>query len=113
MMLVIVFNLVLIVFQTDKEALCFPLFEDRPQDCPTHGDNISWLRNVNLALVVFYTLEATIKIYAARRSYFEQVGNILDFLICVLSILAELLDGLIPVSWLRVFRLWRLVRVMN
>merc|ERR1719379_542695 len=37
---VILLNVVLVVYQTDQEAKCFPEYEDDPFACPTNGLNI-------------------------------------------------------------------------
>jgi len=101
------------VYQTDSEAKCFPLYEDNVSECPWLGDNIEWLDITNKVLVIFYSLEAFLKIYAARGRYFAFTENVLDFTICVFGCISEVVGNLIPVSWLRVFRLWRLVRIAN
>lgn len=110
---VILSNLVLVVYQTDAEAQCYPDYEDNFPNCPTNGDNIFWLRVVNLTLLFFYSIEAALKIFVARLRYFRRVDNLLDLTICTMGVAAEVLANFVQLSWLRIFRLWRLVRVAN
>lgn len=112
-MTIIVFNLVLVVIQTDSEALCFPQYRDDWKNCPTKGDNILWMEASNLALVIYYSSEAVAKLFVARCPYFKRWENIFDFVICVIGILGEIFGSIINLSWLRIFRLWRLVRLLN
>jgi len=112
--IVIVYNLVLVVIQTDEEAKCFPEYSSSNfEDCGTNGENIAWLKYSNLALLIFYSFEAGGKIFVAHFAYFKGKDNLLDFVICCLGWLGEFLNGLVGLSWLRVFRLWRLFRIIN
>lgn len=47
---VILFNVCIIVIETDEEAKCYPLYKDRVSDCPTSGASIEWLVLTNWVL---------------------------------------------------------------
>ena len=112
MMLIILANLVLVVYQTDIEATCFPEFTEKTiADCPSNGNNIEWLRLGNLLLLILYSFEAMGKVFVAHCSYFRHVDNLVDFTICVLGWVSEVLTGFISLSWMRVFRLWRMLLI--
>jgi len=110
---IIVCNLVIVVYQTDQEAKCYPDYELDFKSCPHSGEQIMWLKGMNLALLMLYSVEALMKIIVAQLDFFKRADNLLDLTICVMGFLAEILQDLIQVGWLRVFRLWRLVRVLN
>ena len=88
-------------------------YKEDELECPTISGNIVWLFWTNVALLIFYSIEAIAKIYVARCKYFWRAENNLDLSICVTGWLAEAFSHMFSASWLRIFRLWRLVRVLN
>jgi hypothetical protein len=114
MSIAIVANLIIIVIQTDKEAECIPEFEGRLPACFETGNNdITWLVRTNQVFVAFYSVEAACKLFVARWAYFSQLGNIIDGAVCISGIAAEFMSGIMNLNVLRVFRLWRIIRVLN
>lgn len=113
---VIVFNLIWIVIETDKEARCYPDFANELSDCESSSSNLPYIKIVNLVLLVVYTLEAIARMYVERMEFFWKAWNQLDFTIVFLGWLTEFLGIFIEINsigWLRIVRIARLFRAMR
>mmetsp|Transcript_90495 Transcript_90495/g.158158 ORF Transcript_90495/g.158158 Transcript_90495/m.158158 type:complete len:774 (+) Transcript_90495:67-2388(+) len=113
---VIIFNLVMIILETDQEAECYPKYYNALNECPSSSQNNYMFGWVNLALLMLYTIEATMRIFVERWQFFHKGWNLLDFGIVVLGWLSELLGAVVTVEsvgWLRILRIGRLFRAMR
>lgn len=100
---VILFNMVLVIIETDADAGDF--------EAPY------WVDVMMIVCLSLYTVELAAKLYAFRMEFFMDRWNHLDFMVVfidwVLIILGTLLSGLPSLAILRVFRLARLVRAVK
>lgn len=113
---IIVFNLILIIIETDREAQCFPPEPSWAHDkdlCPHRTDKVPWIKYTNLALLIIYTVEAMVRIYVDRIAYFQIKWNILDFSVVLVGWVSEALGGIISLAFLRIFRIARLSRAFR
>lgn len=109
MLAVIVCNMVIVIYETDQEASCYPTYKDELADCPSAPLKKTWLRIINLAFLILYSFEAAAMIFTFRKEYFYQFENWFDLGICVVGWVSEAFQGF-RVSWLRIWRLTRLTR---
>jgi len=110
---VIVFNLALIVYETDITAECYPLYTKNIGDCPFLASKIPWVVVVNLTLLIVYTLEAAARIYVDRCYYFHVKFNWLDFAVVLTGWISEAIGNFINIGFLRIFRIARLFRAFR
>ena len=73
-----------------------------------------------MVLLVIFTLECILKIYASRKIYFRDKWNTFDFTIVAGSVLLALLEGErsnsqgnVSVSVIRIFRVLRIFRLIK
>eukprot|EP00747_Dinoflagellata_sp_TGD_P073973 gnl/TRDRNA2_/TRDRNA2_158136_c1_seq1.p1 gnl/TRDRNA2_/TRDRNA2_158136_c1~~gnl/TRDRNA2_/TRDRNA2_158136_c1_seq1.p1 ORF type:complete len:797 (-),score=127.62 gnl/TRDRNA2_/TRDRNA2_158136_c1_seq1:60-2189(-) len=108
MTLVILANIMVVINETDKRALC----EDKESlSCEANSSGIRAANNVFLAI---YSIELVMRMYAFRWTFHRDLWNVFDFAIVVVSLLSEFLSSSLG-SWkvLRVFRMARIVRVFR
>eukprot|EP00928_Gymnodinium_smaydae_P078401 TRINITY_DN6230_c0_g2_i1.p1 TRINITY_DN6230_c0_g2~~TRINITY_DN6230_c0_g2_i1.p1 ORF type:complete len:717 (+),score=83.72 TRINITY_DN6230_c0_g2_i1:49-2199(+) len=111
--LVICFNLGLIVYETDYEAQCYPGWYDKPEECPYQASKVLSVYLINLVLLLIYTAEAALRIYADRAKYFQARWNCLDFMVVLTGWISEVLGGVVNIAFLRIFRVARLSRAFR
>lgn len=103
-------NFVLMVMEADQNASCVGVSDE---DCSPD----SWLQASNTALLIIYTFECILKLFAFRQSFFRTRWNNIDFAIVVLGSLDFLVSNIglsIPnMSFMRMFRIARLVRAVR
>jgi voltage-gated sodium channel len=105
MAMVILFNLGLVVKETDLRA--------QGHDMPTY------LTIVNLSLILFYVLEILLRIYVLRRKFWSRWSNLFDLFVVVADIgagLVTIIHGSTAgpsISLLRILRLGRMLRVFR
>eukprot|EP00445_Apocalathium_hangoei_P077576 CAMPEP_0204187446 /NCGR_PEP_ID=MMETSP0361-20130328/56807_1 /ASSEMBLY_ACC=CAM_ASM_000343 /TAXON_ID=268821 /ORGANISM="Scrippsiella Hangoei, Strain SHTV-5" /LENGTH=767 /DNA_ID=CAMNT_0051147847 /DNA_START=49 /DNA_END=2350 /DNA_ORIENTATION=+ len=110
---IIIFNMILIIYETDYRAQCYPEYADRIPLCPHNPDNIAWINVSNMILLAVYTFEAALHIYILRRAYVKNRWNLLDFFIVTAGWFTLSFEGAINVSYLRIFRITRLGRAFR
>mmetsp|Transcript_69814 Transcript_69814/g.227121 ORF Transcript_69814/g.227121 Transcript_69814/m.227121 type:complete len:804 (-) Transcript_69814:148-2559(-) len=110
MSLIILGNIVLMWIETDLDARCFPLRGWSAQDCPLAANKNPYIFWLNRILLIVYSLEICGRIYVERRMYIYNKWNWLDFGVVCTGLCAELLDGILRLTFLRAFRLARLFR---
>jgi len=114
---IIMINVVLIIYETDVDAQCYPevsWMEQGYNICPWNASKMSGIYEANLVLLVIYTLEAACRIYVERLRYFCAKWNLLDFFVVISGIMSEAVQGMsIKVAWLRIFRIARLTRAFR
>ena len=82
--LVILANVLLIVHETNQDALCHPQFAENMNDCPQASSKIVWAWACNLALQVVYSLECVVRFYVERGNYVKSRWNMIDLLIVLI-----------------------------
>jgi len=99
--LVIMFNMVMIIIETDHAA--------------HNDDSIPWVANTGWIILVIFIVELVLRLFVAGISFFCDGWNLFDFFVVVtdfaFSFVGLFLDGLFPISTLRIFRLCKLARV--
>jgi len=111
---VIFFNCVVICFETDKEAQCYPDFANDPDSCPTTASKYQWLSICNNAFLGIYTVEAVVMIFILRLDYFRHASYLFDFLICAGGWVALIMPStVIKVSYWRILRCGRLFKAFH
>lgn len=105
---VIVANSIVLICETDQRAKC----EDPSSSECT--DSMLWFTVAGNGFLAVYIVELILKLGTYRLSFFRSSWNNFDFLIVALSILSEVLGGMIPaISVARVFRAVRLAKVFR
>ena len=69
---VIVSNLILIMIEADRDAMCYPDFADRFDECPDRSSLSPWISNLNLILLLTYSLECGIRFFVGAESLLVQ-----------------------------------------
>lgn len=99
---VIMFNLCVVIFETDAEA--------------SNGSS-EVFHTINMVLLAIYSVELAAKLYIFRCQFFREYWNCLDFFIVFLDVVFLLfgtwLDEAPSMSFLRTFRLARLLRAFR
>jgi len=98
---VIMFNMLLIIVETDHAA---------------HSEGtIPWVENAGATVLIIFVVELCLRLFVGGRAFFSHGWNVFDFLIVVsdamFSLLGLILGSVFPMSTLRVFRLCKLARV--
>lgn len=109
--LIIVGNLVLIMWEADQDAKCFPDYRGKMADCPDRSELIGWLQIVNIVLLLIYSVECLLRGFVDRARFFCNTWNVIDFLTVFLGWLSALLTtDSVNLNMLRLSRLVRVVR---
>jgi len=109
---IIVFNVILMLLESDKRAGCYP------EQCDDAA-----IVNMNRFLLGIYTIEASIRGFVDRNNYFWSAWNILDFCIVTFGWMDEILiiatngagggQALSILPMLRILRVARLLRAVK
>lgn len=114
MMIIIIFNLAAIIYETNEHAKCYPTYSEDVKKCPTGPDSstlsVKILYVANMCFLIIYSVEAAANLFVSHCDYFRTKENILDFCICVIGWASEILGSVLNVSWLRILRIMRLFR---
>ncbi|CAJ1403947.1 unnamed protein product [Effrenium voratum] len=108
--LIILTNLGLIIYEADQDAKCYPAYSDNYNACPERSDNISWLSNVNLSLLVVYSIECLARWFVERGGFFCNRWNQIDLTTVILGWISAMLTGMMTLSFLRLCRVVRILR---
>jgi voltage-gated sodium channel len=100
---IIVFNMLVMVIETDRAA------DESTPEGPHWTDAVGWV------VLTIFVLELVLRLFVARSSFWGDPFNVFDFGVVVVdsvfSILGLVLGNFFPVSILRVCRLAKLARV--
>mmetsp|Transcript_119937 Transcript_119937/g.311253 ORF Transcript_119937/g.311253 Transcript_119937/m.311253 type:complete len:734 (+) Transcript_119937:107-2308(+) len=107
---IIVLNIVLMVYETDCDAECYPDFDGKIKECPAAADNQVWILVVNRLLLALYSMEIVVRMFVERTMYFQNRWNWLDSFVVLSGWAAEVLNNGINANFLRAFRVARLLR---
>lgn len=111
--LVILFNMGIIMYEADQDALCFPTYYKDLGECPFRSNSFLWLYILNILLNVVYTLECGIRLYVERGAFFCNKWNLIDLLTLIAGWTASLGQDLANIGEFAVLRMFRLVRVVR
>jgi len=114
MSVLICFNLIIIVIETDERAMCYPEFKQNLSECPHNYNHRIWI--INVILLVMFTLEAILKVFVLRMLFIQSLWNWLDVFIVLTGWLSEVLPAgmsIIDPATFRALRIVRLSRVMR
>eukprot|EP00930_Biecheleria_cincta_P055497 TRINITY_DN41817_c0_g1_i1.p1 TRINITY_DN41817_c0_g1~~TRINITY_DN41817_c0_g1_i1.p1 ORF type:complete len:660 (+),score=90.55 TRINITY_DN41817_c0_g1_i1:40-2019(+) len=110
---VIVLNICIMVYEANTDASCYPEYEDRLSECKSHSDNIPLIGILNYVFLMFYTIEAGVRVFVDQRDYIFNSWNQLDTFLVVVGWMSAIMESFVNVSFLRVLRLSRLLRAMR
>jgi len=104
-------NVVVMIYQADYEAQCFPTYVKNPDLCPFTKDAV--LSGINLGFLIWYSLEVSARIFVERRNYFKVTMNRIDFLVTIMGWTADLSGAAVNINFLRIIRVLRLARAFR
>ena len=111
--LVILFNMGIIMYEADQDALCFPTYYKDLRECPFRSNSFLWLYILNILLNIIYTVECGIRLYVERGAFFCNKWNLIDLLTLIAGWTASLGKDLVNIGEFAVLRMFRLVRVVR
>jgi len=111
--IIVCFNLVLIIYEADYDAQCFPDYFGNYKSCPFKSAEVHWVATCNLVLLFIYTLEAALRVYVFRRRFPFSWWNQLDALVCTTGWIGIAFHGSINLALLRIVRVGRLARAFR
>ncbi|CAE7224153.1 Scn5a, partial [Symbiodinium pilosum] len=106
-------NLVLIMYETDEDAKCYPDYAEDFGLCPFRSDHVLWVQITNLVVLLLYSLECMVRIYVERTLFFCNRWNQIDFIIVGFGWLDFALADTLSISLLRMSRLIRVARAVR
>jgi len=112
----IIFNLVVIIYEADYEAQCYPAYFDRPNDCPFRASTLPWCKITNTCLLCLYSVEGLLRLYSDRVAYFKSPWNQLDMLVVGVGWFGEVggvVSSVTNLGFLRIVRITRLIRAFR
>lgn len=107
--LVIIFNLCIIVYEADQDAQCYPEWADKYAQCPNRSENLSWVNEINILLLIIYSIESIVRAYVERNRFCCNPWNVTDLMIVILG-WASIAFSTLNLSLLRLSRLVRVLR---
>eukprot|EP00930_Biecheleria_cincta_P015471 TRINITY_DN12902_c0_g1_i1.p1 TRINITY_DN12902_c0_g1~~TRINITY_DN12902_c0_g1_i1.p1 ORF type:complete len:680 (-),score=103.34 TRINITY_DN12902_c0_g1_i1:130-2169(-) len=108
---IIIGNLLLMVYETNIDATCFPEFTPETFDeCPRRSDALPWLAITNEVLLYVYSIEVLLRMYVERFQYVYNKWNHIDLFTVLVGWITKALSAGGSVSFLRIFRVFRLLR---
>lgn len=108
--IIIVFNIVVMIFETDQDAMCYPAFEGRTGECPHSSENVPWIVGANNVLLAIYTVEAATRVYVERGEYLWNRWNQIDAVTVIAGWITTVVSGFINLNFLRSVRAVRVIR---
>ncbi|CAE8647587.1 unnamed protein product [Polarella glacialis] len=109
--IVILANLGIMIYETDQDALCYPLPEGTQYaDCAERSDNIVWLNYTNMILLVLYSIEALARFYVERSLYLMNRWNQIDLATVLAGWVTTIVGLVVNLNFLRAVRVFRLLR---
>eukprot|EP00930_Biecheleria_cincta_P056306 TRINITY_DN42451_c0_g1_i1.p1 TRINITY_DN42451_c0_g1~~TRINITY_DN42451_c0_g1_i1.p1 ORF type:complete len:681 (+),score=147.02 TRINITY_DN42451_c0_g1_i1:49-2091(+) len=107
---IITFNILVMIFETDQDAMCYPEFDNRPSECPHAAENIAWIAATNVIFLITYTLEAAARLYVERGVYICNRWNQVDAFTVLMGWLTMFVSGFVNLNFMRSIRAVRVVR---
>jgi len=106
-------NLILIWYETDVDATCFPEYASDFTSCPTRSDTVGWIPALNLAILLLYSLECLVRLFAEQCLFWWNRWNLTDFVIVLSGWLDFIFADVLSVNLLRMSRLIRVSRAVR
>jgi len=113
MAVVIIVNAVLIIFETDRVAQCYPNYSNNIKQCPYMSGTGSWLKHMNTGLLCLYSVEYLLRTYALRKSFLVGYWGLLDGVVILFGWVAVIFENMINLAFLRLIRIVRLTRAIR
>eukprot|EP00927_Polykrikos_kofoidii_P086550 TRINITY_DN9731_c0_g2_i1.p1 TRINITY_DN9731_c0_g2~~TRINITY_DN9731_c0_g2_i1.p1 ORF type:complete len:746 (+),score=110.33 TRINITY_DN9731_c0_g2_i1:135-2372(+) len=113
---VIATNIVLMIFEADREATCYPTYtEANVRKCANYSENSPLLSAANIIFLGMYTVEGFLRMYVGRFHYFKNNWNLLDFTIMITGWIEKCMGDImmVNISFLRALRVARLFRAFR
>ena len=110
---VIVTNLILIMIEADRDALCYPEYAERFGECPDRSASSPWIFTLNLILLLTYSLECSVRFFVERSHYWYNTWNMIDLTTVVAGWLSNVLASVVNLNLLRLARLVRVIRAVR
>ncbi|CAJ1386978.1 unnamed protein product [Effrenium voratum] len=107
--LIICFNLGIIVYEADMDATCHPAYTANYSECPQRADAIPFVGEINIMLLVIYSIECAIRFFVERGDFLCNAWNLVDLLTVVLG-WSSMALSMLNFSLLRLARLVRVLR---
>lgn len=111
--IVIVTNLILIMIEADKDALCYPDYVKNFNECPFRSATSPWIFALNIILLLLYTVECGLRFFVERSHYWYNVWNMIDLFTVCSGWLSSAMASMINLNLLRLARLVRVVRAVR
>jgi len=106
--LVVLASLLVMIWESNDAALCYPEYSDHIEDCPLANQTLFMV--LNWCFLVLFFLEFGLRLFADQWGYWRSRWNLLDFSVLVSGVAGEVLGSVSNVSVLRVLRMTRLLR---
>lgn len=111
--IVIVSNLILIMIEADRDALCYPEYVKNFNECPLRSETSPWIFGLNILLLLLYTVECGLRFFVERSHYWYNAWNMIDLFTVCSGWLSSAMASLINLNLLRLARLVRVVRAVR
>lgn len=108
--LMIFCNVLLIVYEANADASCYPEFTGCFNDCPHSSSADLWPWMCNLGLQLIYSSECLARLFVERGMYFHNRWNMTDLMIVLVGWFGMALQEMVNLNVLRIFRVLRLLR---
>lgn len=110
---IIVSNLILIMIEADRDAMCYPEFVNRLDECIHRSDSSPWISVLNFLLLVIYSGECLTRFFVERSHYWCNSWNMIDLLTVLAGWFSFALASVVNLSVLKLSRLVRVVRAVR
>eukprot|EP00435_Cladocopium_sp_Y103_P044633 s453_g12.t1 len=99
--LIILGNVLLIVYEANADASCYPEFTGRFNECPHSSRADLWPWICNLGLQLIYSSECLARLFVERRMYFHNRWNMTDLMIVLVGWFGMALQEMVNLNVLR------------
>eukprot|EP00438_Fugacium_kawagutii_P016788 Skav217466 [mRNA] locus=scaffold1405:113110:114759:- [translate_table: standard] len=110
---VIVTNMILIMIEADRDALCYPEYAETFSECPERSAASPWIFSLNMLLLVIYSTECCLRFFVERSLYCCNAWNMIDLTTVIAGWLSNALASVVNLNLLRLARLVRVVRAVR
>eukprot|EP00435_Cladocopium_sp_Y103_P013258 s3843_g3.t1 len=108
--IVIMLNILLMIFETDADASCYPKYADNVSACPGRSSEVVWIKVCNILLQVIYTTECLMRAFVERDSYVWNRWNQLDLFTTIPGWITLAMSTQVNFAVFRTLRVVRLLR---
>lgn len=108
--IVIMLNILLMIFETDADASCYPEYADNVSACPGRSSEVLWIKVCNILLQVMYTTECFMRAFVEREDYVWNRWNQLDLFTTIPGWITLAMSTQVNFAVFRTLRVVRLLR---